>query len=284
MADERPTSAPKQNGRPDLATILGVVIAAGGVTGGLIMEGGKLADVTQFTAAIIVVGGTVGAVMISTPMTVLLGAGKRLIGVARETAQSRAALIEELIGLASRARKLGLVSLEQEAMALPDPFMRKAMTLAIDGTDLQDLHKMLQLEIDLTQHQAESEAKVFELAGGYSPTVGIIGAVLGLIQVMKNLANIDEVGHGIAVSFVATVYGVGLANLLFLPVATKIKSRARLESERKELILEGVSSIVEGLNPKLIRAKLEAYAAGGTAKKSAESSPAGAQTPAEAEI
>jgi chemotaxis protein MotA len=114
--------------------------------------------------------------------------------------------------------------------------------------------------------KADSEAKVFECAGGYAPTVGIIGAVLGLIQVMKNLANIDEVGHGIAVAFVATVYGVASANLFFLPAGSKIRARATAEIQRKELILEGVSGIVEGLNPKLIRLKLEAYTEPSTAK------------------
>jgi chemotaxis protein MotA len=117
----------------------------------------------------------------------------------------------------------------------------------------------MQLEIELSENQAFAEARVFETAGGYSPTIGIIGAVLGLIQVMKNLANIDEVGHGIAVAFVATVYGVGLANLVLLPAATKIKSRIESESLLKELKLEGVVAIVEGMNPKLIRNKLEAY-------------------------
>ena len=126
---------------------------------------------------------------------------------------------------------------------------------------------MLELEIELEEHHAEAEAKVFECAGGYAPTVGIIGAVLGLIQVMKNLANIDEVGHGIAVAFVATVYGVGMANLFFLPAASKIKARIHAEVQRKELILEGVSGIVEGLNPKLIRIKLEAYSHAGPPPK-----------------
>jgi chemotaxis protein MotA len=132
---------------------------------------------------------------------------------------------------------------------------------------------MLELEIEIEEQKAEAEAKVFECAGGYAPTVGIIGAVLGLIQVMKNLANIDEVGHGIAVAFVATVYGVASANLLFLPAGSKIRARAMVVIQRKELILEGVSGIVEGLNPKLIRMKLEAYvepASPKAAKKSAK--------------
>jgi len=168
-------------------------------------------------------------------------------------------LMKEMIGYATKARKQGLVSLEEQAMLIEDPFLRKAMNLGVDGTDIQEIRKMLELEIELEEQRAEAEAKVFECAGGYAPTIGIIGAVLGLIQVMKNLANIDEVGRGIAVAFVATVYGVGSANLLFLPAATKIKSRVRAETQRKELILEGVCGIVEGLNPKLIQSKLDAY-------------------------
>jgi chemotaxis protein MotA len=189
------------------------------------------------------------------------------MGVFFDTAQPMDGLLDEMIGYATKARKQGLVSLEQQALAIEDPFLRKAMNLAVDGTDIQEIRRMLELDIELDYHRVECEAKVFEQAGGYAPTVGIIGAVLGLIQVMKNLANIDEVGHGIAVSFVATVYGVGSANLFFLPSAAKIKARAKSETQRKELILEGVCGIVEGLNPKLIRAKLEAYTDRVAAKK-----------------
>ncbi len=128
------------------------------------------------------------------------------------------------------------MSLEDAALKIKDPFLRKALNLAVDGTDLQEIRKMLELEMDLGEQQAEAEAKVFETAGGYAPTVGIIGAVMGLIQVMKNLANIDEVGHGIAVAFVATVYGVGVANLIFLPSASKIKARGASETHRREVI------------------------------------------------
>jgi chemotaxis protein MotA len=215
----------------------------------------------------IVLGGTAGAVMVSTPMHVLTGAARRFIGVLMDGTVSYPSLIEELIGYATKARKQGLVSLEQQALVIEDPFLYKALNLAVDGTDIQEIRKMLELEVDLQESHADAEAKVFENAGGYAPTVGIIGAVLGLIQVMKNLANIDEVGHGIAVSFVATIYGVGLANLLLLPAAAKIKTRARAETRRRELILEGVCGIVEGLNPKLIRMKLEAFTLGSPVPK-----------------
>jgi chemotaxis protein MotA len=257
-----PVKAPKQSkpsAKPDIGTLAGLAVALGGILGGLIIEGGKLKDVAQFTAAMIVLGGTIGAVMVSVPFKTMIAALKRMKGVFFEPHIELQGMLEEVIGFATKARKNGLVSLEQEAFAIEDPFLKKALTLAVDGTDLQEIRKMLELEITLEEQHAEAEAKVFECAGGYSPTVGIIGAVMGLIQVMKNLANIDEVGHGIAVAFVATVYGVGVANLFFLPAASKIKTRIHAETQRKEMILEGVAGIVEGLNPKLIRAKLESY-------------------------
>src|SRR6202030_2902640 len=136
-----------------------------------------------------------------------------------------------------------------------DPFLRKALSLAVDGTDLQELRTMMEMELTQAEKHAEADAKVYEAAGGYSPTIGIIGAVMGLIQVMKHLENIEEVGRGIAVAFVATVYGVAIANIFFLPAATKMKSRIHKDVQAKELLLEGVSSILEGMNPKLIRVK-----------------------------
>jgi len=256
------TKSKPRGGRPDLLSMAGLVVAAGGILGGLILEGGKIQDVSQITAAIIVLGGTMGAVMLSTPGSVLRGALRRLSAVFRDPLPPMGGLIEEIVGYATKARKTGLVSLDAEVMASHHPFLRKAMMMAVDGTDLQELRSMLELEITLAEHSAEAEAKVFESAGGYAPTVGIIGAVLGLIQVMKNLANIDEVGHGIAVAFVATVYGVAIANLFFLPAAAKIKARAHAETQRRELIIEGVSAIVEGMNPKLVHAKLAAYSHG----------------------
>jgi chemotaxis protein MotA len=284
---KKPAQPKKVSMKPDIASIFGVVLAVGGILGGLLIEGGKLGDVAQFTAALIVLGGTAGAVMVSLPLKTLLGGLKRLGGVFFASKVELSLMTEQVIGFATKARKNGLVSLEQEAFAIEDPFLKKALTLAVDGTDLQEIRKMLELEITLEEQHAEAEAKVFELAGGYAPTVGIIGAVMGLIQVMKNLANIDEVGHGIAVSFVATLYGVGLANLFLLPAANKIKARTHAETQRKEMILEGVAGIVEGLNPKLIRAKLESYSPDHSApvkeKKKPENSVKGTEAPIRAE-
>jgi len=293
MADPTPkTPDPKAKGakpakaggsKPDLATLAGMVLAASGILGGMMLEGGSIKEILQPTAAMIVLGGTVGAVLITTPIGVIMRALRLVMTAFVEKSQTLEAIIEEVIGYASKARKSGIVSLEQDANRVHDPFLRKALNLAVDGTDLQEIRKMMELEMTVEEQQVEGAAKVFEAAGGYSPTMGIIGAVLGLIQVMKNLANIDEVGRGIATAFVATIYGLVAANLVFLPLGTKIKARAQGGLQIKELILEGVSGIVEGLNPKLIRLKLEAYGQGGPAPKKAKAAKGAAKPAADAE-
>ena len=259
-APNKPAPKKKAAGsRPDLATIGGILLALTGIVGGLILEKGKLQDIMQGTAALIVLGGTFGAVLVTNPMPVVVRAMGALKGVFFEAANSTAEIIESLIQYATKARKNGIVSLEAEAAAIPDPFLRKALGLAVDGTDLQEMRKMMETDIALAEQAVEAEAKVWEAAGGYAPTVGIIGAVMGLIQVMKHLEDIKEVGHGIAVAFVATVYGVGSANILFLPIANKLRARGRSATLLQEMMLEGVVGIVEGLNPTLIRLKLTSY-------------------------
>ncbi len=256
--------------KPDLATIGGLALAVVGIIGGLLLEGGNVHDVAQVTAAMIVLGGTVGAVMVTTPLPVLLRAVRKLGTVFLDRAQSADALIEEILTYAAKARKHGVVALEQDAARVEDPFLRKALNLAVDGTDLQEIRKMMELEIAVEEQLGEGEVRVYEAAGGYAPTIGIIGAVLGLIQVMKHLENIDEVGRGIAVAFVATVYGVGAANVFFLPAGNKLRARLQQRLQLRELMLDGVVGIVEGLNPKLIRVKLEAYTNTGIAPKKAK--------------
>ena len=250
---------PKLKLKLDWMTVLGLLVATVGIVGGLVLEGGAIQDVAQVTAGIIVVGGTLGAVMVNTPGPVLRGAIRRFREVLFAAEVPMTATLDEILLYANKARKSGLVSLEDSIPSIRDPFLSAALTMAVDGCDLSELRSTMELHISIEEHHAEAEAKVFEAAGGYAPTIGIIGAVLGLIQVMKHLEDIKEVGHGIAVAFVATVYGVAIANILFLPAANKMKARIAAETERREMILEGVVGIVEGLNPKLILAKLEAY-------------------------
>lgn len=202
---------------PDIATLAGLIVALGGISAGLLLEGGKLRDIAQLTAALIVFGGTLGAVMITTPLPVLLRAAKQLRHVFLTTTESPAERIEEILGFAMQARRSGILSLERLTPTIEEPFLRKALELAVDGIEPARIRAIMELEIALFEQNSEAEVKVFEAAGGYAPTIGIIGAVLGLIQVMKNLANVEEVGRGIAVAFVATVYGVASANILFFP-------------------------------------------------------------------
>src|ERR1039458_6147523 len=255
-----PKPAPKgAASKLDLSTLAGIGMAVAGIIGGLLLENGSLQDILQGTAAMIVLGGTLGAVLITNPLPVVRRAIRGLGHVFFERTSSTSATIDALILYSAKARKNGIVSLEQDAAAITEPFLRKALNLAVDGTDLQEIRNMMEIDIALSEQSAEAEARVWESAGGYAPTIGIIGAVMGLIQVMKHLEDIKAVGHGIAVAFVATVYGVASANIFFLPVANKLKGRTRAATLIKDLTLEGVVGIVEGLNPTLIRMKLEAY-------------------------
>jgi chemotaxis protein MotA len=243
----------------DKSTLGGLVLAVGGILAGLFFEGGKIAQVLQPTAAMIVFGGTLGAVMVQFPLPVVLEAARRLRSIFLEDPADPRKLIRELVTCAFKARRTGLISLDSELEKVRDPFMKKVLMLAIDGTNSSELRSMIELELDSQAEAAERIPRVYEAAGGFAPTVGIIGAILGLIQVMQHLENINEVGTGIAVAFVATIYGVGSANLFFLPSAGKLKLRIREEALRSELILEGVISILEGMNPRLIETKLTGF-------------------------
>lgn len=240
----------------DKATWGGVFLALGGIVAGLFLEGGNLSQILQPTAAMIVFGGTLGAVLVQFPLAVVLEAFRRVAQIFSEPEHTPLAKIEDLVGYAYQARREGIISLDAQLNAVEDPFLKRSLTLAIDGTEPQELRSIMEIELE---HQAEEEERfphVFEAAGGFAPTIGIIGAVLGLIQVMQHLDKIDEVGRGIAVAFVATIYGVGSANLFFLPFSGKLKIRIRKEQLIREMTLEGVVSILEGINPRMLETKL----------------------------
>jgi chemotaxis protein MotA len=243
----------------DRSTVAGLAIALTGIIGGLLLEGGRLGDIAQLTAATIVLGGTFGAVMVTTPMPVLTAALKSLPSVLWLPDSSSNQLLQDILRLAAKARRTGIIALESDLQEISNPFFRKALRLAIDGADLKVVRRIMELEIDAAEAKGEAEARVFEAAGGYAPTVGIIGAVLGLIQVMKHLEDIDAVGHGIAVAFVATVYGLFFANIFFLPIGNKLKARLGRATQLREMALEGVIAISEGMNPRLIESQLERF-------------------------
>ncbi len=247
----------------DKASWGGVALGLGGVVGGLLLEGGSLSQVLQPTAAMIVFGGTAGAVLIQFPLPVVLRAVRRLASVFWQPKHNPGEMVRELVKYANRARREGIVSLDAELDQIQEPFLKKSLMLAVDGTEPQELRAMMELEL---QNQADHEEKipqVFESAGGFSPTIGIIGAVMGLIQVMQHLDKIDEVGRGIAVAFVATIYGVGAANLFLLPAAGKLRIRIREEEVLREMTLEGVVSILEGMNPRMLETRLLGFLAEG---------------------
>ncbi|HJT70500.1 MAG TPA: flagellar motor protein [Terriglobales bacterium] len=243
----------------DKASVTGLLLGVLGIVGGLLLEGGTLSQILQPTAAMIVFGGTAGAVLIQFPLPVVMTAMQRLAGIFAEPRTGLEPAIERLVSYANIARRRGIVALDSELPNVSDPFMRKVLTLAVDGTEPQELRKIAELELDNQLEREERFSQVFESAGGFSPTVGIIGAVLGLIQVMQHLDKIDEVGRGIAVAFVATIYGVGAANLLFLPVAGKLRIRLREEQALREMVLEGVVSILGGMNPSMLRNSLHSF-------------------------
>jgi chemotaxis protein MotA len=243
----------------DIASIGGIIVAILGILAGMMIEGGSISQITQPTAALIVIGGTMGAVMLQFPLKIFLAALQHMAKIFFSGASTGEAVLRQLVQFANKARKSGIVSLDQDLATISDPFFKQSLMLAIDGTEPNEVRKIMQLELDNKTEMEEKIPQVFEAAGGYSPTVGIIGAVLGLIQVMQHLDNITEVGRGIAVAFVATIYGVALANLVFLPIAGKLKIRHREEQMVKEMILEGVVSILEGMNPRMMETKLRTF-------------------------
>jgi chemotaxis protein MotA len=243
----------------DAGSLGGILLALAGILAGLLIEGGHLSQVLQPTAAIIVFGGTFGAVMLQFPLKTVFSAAGRLVRLFLHKQDTGALQLTQIVSFANKARREGIVSLDPELPKIGNPFLREALTLAVDGTEPSELRRIMEFQID---NVSETEARipaVFESAGGFSPTIGIIGAVIGLIQVMQHLDHMDQVGRGIAVAFVATIYGVGAANLFFLPAAGKLKQRAREDQRLKEMALEGVISILEGMNPRMIEVKLRSF-------------------------
>lgn len=243
----------------DVGSILGILLGLGAILAGNALEGGHLSSLFQPTALLIVLGGTMGATLLGVPLKVFIEAVKALKTVFLEGKNDSAQLIDEIADYANKARRDGIISLEPLVEESSEPFLKKAMLMAIDGADSKTMRDNLELIIDRYEEERERLAKVWESAGGFAPTIGIIGAVMGLIHVMQNLADVSAVGSGIAVAFVATIYGVSLANLLFLPAAAKLKLRARAEVTRLELMMEGALAIQEGMKPNLVRERLEAF-------------------------
>ena len=247
----------------DRSSLLGIIIAFGGIALGNFLEGGHFGALIQLTADIIVFGGTLGATLLNSTTRDLRAAKKMLRYAFRDDhVPSKAKLIEEIVSLSVVAAKEGPVALEKKLGALSHPYMKTVFRFVVDGIDPSQMKEIMEDQISIEEEQKLAGAKVFADAGAYAPTIGILGAVLGLIHIMANLTDTSSLGSGIAVAFVATIYGVASANLLFLPISNKIKRKVYEESNIQELILAGALGVTRGIYPSLLREKLFAFRAG----------------------
>lgn len=243
----------------DILSIIGVAIAFVAIIGGNALEGGHIDSLINGPAMVIVIGGTVGAILLQTPFSVFVHAIRVAGSVFFPPKLDMNIAIEKLASWSNIARREGLLGLEEIAENEPDLFVRKGMQLLVDGSEPEVIRDILEVEVDSREQHDIQAAKVFEAMGGYSPTIGIIGAVMGLIHVMQNLADPAKLGSGIATAFVATIYGVGLANLFLLPFGNKLRSLAMKRSQYRDMVIEGIVSIAEGENPRHIESKLQGY-------------------------
>lgn len=243
----------------DLLSIAGVILGFVAVLGGNFLEGGHLSGLYNGPAAIIVIGGTFGAAMLQTPLPVFKRAFRIAPWILFPPKVDIQAGINKVISWSLTARKEGLLGLETVADTEEDPFAKKGLQLLVDGGEPESIRSILEVEMYVKESRDMHAAKVFDCLGGYAPTIGIIGAVMGLIHVMGNLADPSRLGPGIATAFVATIYGVGLANLWFLPMASKLVSMTQLQTQARELMIEGIIAIAEGENPRTIEMKLYGY-------------------------
>ncbi|MBL8436914.1 MAG: flagellar motor protein [Zoogloeaceae bacterium] len=244
----------------DSISLVGLALGLAAILVGQALEGGHIGSLIQPTAFLIVIGGTLGAVMLQSPLQVFKEGMRMVRWVFRPPPVTHAKLIEQVVGWSHVARKEGLLALENQMQAEPDPFIRKGIQLLVDGVEPERLREVLEVEISTWETQMKHAARIWESAGGYAPTVGILGAVMGLIHVMENLSDPSKLGAGIAVAFVATIYGVGSANLVFLPMAKKLLAHIGRLVSMREMLVDGLVGIANGDNPRIIESRLQGYA------------------------
>ncbi len=243
----------------DIATLIGLFMGFGAVIGGQLLEGGHIDALLQPTAAIIVLGGTFGATFVSFPLQDLFRAFSSAATAFFPQEEDPEDLIGKLVGFASTARKNGLITLEQDAQRVKDRFLGQGLEMVVDGMDPDEVMAVLQIELTNFEERHKVSAEVFEAAGGFAPTIGIIGAVMGLIHVMNNLSDTSKLGAGIAVAFVATIYGLMTANIICIPISTKLKKRLKEQILQREIVIEGLLAIQKGENPRMIEKRLRGF-------------------------
>jgi chemotaxis protein MotA len=243
----------------DTLSIIGLALALGAIVGGQFVEGGGIGSLLQGAAFVIVIGGTLGAVMLQSPLPVFVRGMKLGRWVLRPPKVESSAAIRQIADWAGAARKEGMLALENRIPDCKDPFTRSGLQMLVDGFEPEKIRQAMDTEIGVYDAQHRTAAKIWEAAGGYAPTIGILGAVLGLIHVMENLTDPAKLGSGIAVAFVATIYGVAAANLLFLPIAGKLKALIAGQVAHREMVLDGLIGIANGENPRMIEARLRGH-------------------------
>jgi chemotaxis protein MotA len=243
----------------DFLTIIGIVLAFVALVGGSILKGAGVAGLINPAAFVIVVVGTIAAILVQTPKATAGRAMRIVSWIFKPPLADGKALIEQIVDWSNVARKQGLLGLEPQVETQADPFLKKGLQMLVDGVEPEAIRHMLEIELGSQEHSDMNAAKFFEGMGIYAPTLGIIGAVLGLMAVMKSLADPSKLGHGIAAAFTATIYGIGLANLFFLPIASKLKGIIAHRTNEREMIIEGLVAIAQGENPRNIEARLAGF-------------------------
>ena len=245
----------------DKISLVGLTLGIAAILVGQVLEGGHLSSLFQPTAFMFGIGGTLGAVMLQSPLRIFMQGMRMARWVFVPPAPAFDTIIEQVANWGQTARKEGLLSLENQIEALSDPFMRKGLQLLVDGIEPNRLREVLEVEIGVWENQMKMSARIWEAAGGYAPTIGILGAVMGLIHVMENLSDPSRLGAGIAVAFVATIYGVGFANLVFLPIAKKLGAHIVTLTTQREMFVDGLVGIANGDNPRIIASRMQGYVA-----------------------
>jgi len=243
----------------DKISIVGLVLGVLAIVGGQLLEGGHIGSLSQPAALLIVLGGTMGAVMLQSPYATFVRGLRMVSWVWYPPVLDFAEMIRQVTLWSQTSRREGLLALENVINQLKDDFTRKGLQLLVDGAEPERLREVLEVEINTFEQEMKLSARIWEAAGGYAPTIGILGAVLGLIQVMENLSDPSKLGAGIAVAFVATIYGVGLANLVFLPMSNKLKAHINRLVLQREMIVDGLVGIANGDNPRIIESRLQGY-------------------------
>lgn len=246
----------------DIASLVGPIIAIGLIIMGFSLEGGHISSLLQITAAMIVFGGAFGSMFVAFPLSDYIFAFKEISTWLKNPSINPETILKDIIDLAQTARKESILALEKKRSGITFEPLSQAVKLAVDGTDPNIIRETLETEKEITFEEQEVAAKFWEDLGGIAPTIGILGAVLGLIHVMENLDKPDQIGPGIAVAFTATLYGVGSANILFIPMGKKLKRKYALEAHARDMVIVGIEGILSGLNPRIIEEKLSIYTHG----------------------